>query len=121
MPDPQQPHAQQASRLLRSWDFPGKSTGVGCHCFLCNEDLVLAKGKKKKKILPEKSVRSQGKQDMKKDENRLGLISASHGEGSYSLFSQGTWDISCASNMSQPKATELGFHTPTSASLSSFN
>ena len=23
-----------ATRLLRSWDFPGKSTGVGCHCLL---------------------------------------------------------------------------------------
>ena len=22
------------SRLLRPWDFPGKSTGVGCHCLL---------------------------------------------------------------------------------------
>ena len=25
--DPMQP-----TRLLRPWDFPGKSTGVGCHC-----------------------------------------------------------------------------------------
>ena len=23
------------SRLLHPWDFPGKSTGVGCHCLLC--------------------------------------------------------------------------------------
>ena len=23
-----------AHRLLRPWDFPGKSTGVGCHCLL---------------------------------------------------------------------------------------
>ena len=23
-----------ASRLLHPWDFPGKSTGVGCHCLL---------------------------------------------------------------------------------------
>ena len=22
------------TRLLRPWDFPGKSTGVGCHCLL---------------------------------------------------------------------------------------
>ena len=46
---------------------------------------------------------------------------ASHGEGSYSLFSQGTWDVSCASTMLQPKARELGFHFPTSTSLSPFN
>ena len=30
--DPQRPHGLQPSRLLRSWDFPGRSTGVGCHC-----------------------------------------------------------------------------------------
>ena len=30
--DPQQPHGLQPTRLLRPWDFPGKSTGVGCHC-----------------------------------------------------------------------------------------
>ena len=34
MSDPQRPHELQPSRLLRPWDFPGKSTGVGCHCLL---------------------------------------------------------------------------------------
>ena len=29
----QRPHGLQPTRLLRPWDFPGKSTGVGCHCF----------------------------------------------------------------------------------------
>ena len=28
------PRGLQPTRLLRSWDFPGKSTGVGCHCLL---------------------------------------------------------------------------------------
>ena len=32
--DPQQPHGLQPTRLLRPWDFPGKSTGVGCHRLL---------------------------------------------------------------------------------------
>ena len=32
--DPQQPHGLQPSRLLCPWDFPGKSTGVGCHFLL---------------------------------------------------------------------------------------
>ena len=32
--DPQRPHRLQPTRLLRPWDFPGKSTGVGCHCLL---------------------------------------------------------------------------------------
>ena len=28
------PHRRQPTRLLRPWDFPGKSTEVGCHCLL---------------------------------------------------------------------------------------
>ena len=28
------PRGLQPPRLLRPWDFPGKSTGVGCHCLL---------------------------------------------------------------------------------------
>ena len=27
-------HGLQPTRVLRPWDFPGKSTGVGCHCLL---------------------------------------------------------------------------------------
>ena len=27
-------HGLQPTRLLSPWDFPGKSTGVGCHCLL---------------------------------------------------------------------------------------
>ena len=30
----QRPHGLQPTRLLCPWDFPGKSTGVGCHCLL---------------------------------------------------------------------------------------
>ena len=32
--DPQQPHGLKPSRLLHPWDFPGKCTGVRCHCLL---------------------------------------------------------------------------------------
>ena len=35
------PHGLQPTRLLRPWDFPGKSTGVGCHCLL--HDICLLK------------------------------------------------------------------------------
>ena len=31
MSDSQRPHGLQPTRLLHPWDFPGKSTGVGCH------------------------------------------------------------------------------------------
>ena len=33
--DPQWPHGLQPMRLLRPWDFPGKSTEVGCHWVCC--------------------------------------------------------------------------------------
>ena len=32
--DSSRPHGLQPTRLLRPWDFPGKSTGVECHCLL---------------------------------------------------------------------------------------
>ena len=32
--DSQRPHELQPTRLLRPWDFPGKSTGAGYHCLL---------------------------------------------------------------------------------------
>ena len=34
MYDSSRPHGLQPIRLLRLWDFPSKSTGVGCHCLL---------------------------------------------------------------------------------------
>ena len=34
MSDSQRPHGLQPTRLLRPWDFPGESTGAGCHCLL---------------------------------------------------------------------------------------
>ena len=34
MSDSSRAHGLQPTRLLRPWDFPGKSTGVGCHCLL---------------------------------------------------------------------------------------
>ena len=37
----QQPHGLQPSRLLSPWDFPGKSTEVGCHCLLWNKYLQI--------------------------------------------------------------------------------
>ena len=33
------PRRRQPTRLLHPWDFPGKSTGVGCHCLLRKEVL----------------------------------------------------------------------------------
>ena len=34
MSNPQWPHGLQPTRLLHTWDSPGKSTGVGCQRFL---------------------------------------------------------------------------------------
>ena len=38
-----QPHGLQPTRLLCPWDFPGKSTGVGCHRLLCYLPIVFSK------------------------------------------------------------------------------
>ena len=35
------PHGLQPTRLLRPRDFPGKSTGVGCHCLIGLFSLIL--------------------------------------------------------------------------------
>ena len=34
MSDSLRPHGLPPTSLLHPWDFPGKSTGVGCHCLL---------------------------------------------------------------------------------------
>ena len=34
MSDSSRPYGLQPTRLLRPWDFPDKSTRVGCHCLL---------------------------------------------------------------------------------------
>ena len=34
MSDSWRPYGLQPTRLLHPWDFPGKRTGVGCHCLL---------------------------------------------------------------------------------------
>ena len=36
MPNCLQPHGLQPTRLLCSWDSPGKDTGVGCHLQYCS-------------------------------------------------------------------------------------
>ena len=41
--DSLRPHGLQTARLLHPWDFPGKSTGVGCHCLLRTSTLQLTK------------------------------------------------------------------------------
>ena len=47
------PHKRLPTKLPRPWDFPGKSTGVGCHC-----PLRVLKGKRIKEcVLPTKLPR----------------------------------------------------------------
>ena len=44
------PHGLQPTRLLHSWDFPGKSTGVGCH-HLLHSNYIKNKIKQMKQFL----------------------------------------------------------------------
>ena len=41
--DSSRPHGLQPTRILHPWDFPGKSTGVGCHCLLRSLCLYIIK------------------------------------------------------------------------------
>ena len=43
MSDSSRPHGLQPARLLCPWEFPGKSTGVGCHCLLRPQVLIPSK------------------------------------------------------------------------------
>ena len=45
------PHRLQPTRLLRPWDFPGKSTGVGCHCLLQRQAECISKTKQRNALL----------------------------------------------------------------------
>ena len=46
MSDSVWPHRLQPTRLPRPWDFPGRSTGVGCHCLLHHHRRVECKSRK---------------------------------------------------------------------------
>ena len=48
MSNSERPHGLQPTRLLGPWDFPGKSTGVGCHCLFC----LVAAGLQNKATFP---------------------------------------------------------------------
>ena len=54
MSDSSRSHGLQPTRLLRPWDFPDKSTGVGCHC----QNELLGCNLKNDRVI---SVRFQGK------------------------------------------------------------
>ena len=43
MSDSLRPHGLQPARLLHPWDFPGKSTGVGCHIAFSGQPLPSSK------------------------------------------------------------------------------
>ena len=43
MCDSLRPHGLQPTRLLRPWDFPGKSPGVGLHCLLHRKSKAIQK------------------------------------------------------------------------------
>ena len=82
MSDSLRPHGLQPTRLLRPWDFPGKSTGVGCHQLFrdkgyytlkvnCKEKSTL--GKANKGINVEKNWKLKLTWGEKKEENSTEL------------------------------------------------
>ena len=57
--DPQRPHGLQPTRLLCPWEFPGKSTGVGCHCLLRKQTLLCDKKREWERTKSYDEIRSQ--------------------------------------------------------------
>ena len=52
--DSVRPHGRQPTKLLHPWDFPGKSTGAGCHCLTSKEiSCVLYYLNENRKVLEE--------------------------------------------------------------------
>ena len=64
-------------------------------------------------ILPEKPVRSYGKQDMKKDEFSLGLFSCKSWRGKLQLVLTGNLGHKLCLKRAPTQSWELGFHSPT--------
>ena len=56
------PHGLQPTRLLCPWDFPGKSTGVGCH-IQYSWAFLLAQMVKNLPAMQQTRVRSLGRED----------------------------------------------------------
>ena len=56
MSDSWRPHGLQPTRLLRPWDFPGKSTGVGCHCLLRQASLSIINSRSSLRLTSIESV-----------------------------------------------------------------
>ena len=56
MSDSSQPHGLQPTRLLHPWDFPGKSTRVGCHCLLQSDSIRKVKSKLEIQIYEKETI-----------------------------------------------------------------
>ena len=59
MSDSYRSHGLQPTRFLRPWDFPGKSTGVRCHCLLRTDTTNVAYyGAQYLNVMPQKATES---------------------------------------------------------------
>ena len=80
------PHGLQPTRLLHPWDFPGKSTRVGCHCLLWDSDCNC----KIKMLAPFKRSYDQPRQCIiKKQKHHFAIKSPS--SQSYGFSSSHVW------------------------------
>ena len=62
MSDSSRPHGLQPTRLLHPWDFPGKSTGVGCQCLLQSTQQTILFGIQESSISQPTVLQSMGSQ-----------------------------------------------------------
>ena len=61
--DSSRPHGLQPTRLLHPGDFPGKSTGVGCHCLLWKNgiDNIFAGQEQRRRCVEQTCGHSRGR------------------------------------------------------------
>ena len=59
--DSMQPQGQQPTRLPRSWDSPGKNTGVGCHLVSSSSDYKMNHARAPLAFLEKLNIERQAK------------------------------------------------------------
>ena len=116
MSDSSQPHGLQPTRLLRPWDFPGKSTGVGCHCLLqaTGPQETAVRARVPSLFLPSQeriqSRRQNAKNNVKKFIEKKSTCGKGHGQaqrescafGKFKSFIKGLFSPSVSSLRSSP-------------------
>ena len=80
--DSSRSYGLQPTRLLCPWDFPGKSTGVGCHCLLWRKDTIQHNEEQKPNSIRNSRIRNKKIRVPQSEINQLNkLVQDKHRRG----------------------------------------